>query len=277
MIHRLTAGRREQPFVTINCGSMNEHLLEDELFGHERGAFTNAKTQKHGLLEVADGGTLFFDEVGAMPFGAQAKVLRVVESQAFRRIGGTRDLTVSVRVIAATRKSLAKEVERGGFRGDLLQRLDVFPIGLPPLRGRVSDISALVEHFLRLFGDRMNRTNLALVNASKEILHGYHYPGNVRELRNIIERAIILSPEPEIGPGSILLRPSGGGEGSFFHVELDGSGMPQRYEDVGNAYIDRVLRFTAGNRSMAARLLGLSYPTVMKKLGEHGAARNWRK
>jgi two-component system response regulator AtoC len=275
IIRRLTPGRCEQPFVTIHCGSMNEASLEDELFGHERGAFTNAKTQKRGLLEVADGGTLFFDEIGAMPIGAQAKLLRVVESRAFRRIGGTRDLTVSVRVIASTRKSLAKEVECGGFREDLLHRLDVFPIELPPLRGRVTDISTLADHFLQLFADRMNRPDLSLTDSAKETLYGYDYPGNVRELRNIIERAIILSPEPDIGPGSMLLR--GDTAESFFHVDLDRSGMPQRYEDVGNAYIDRVLRFAAGNRSMAARLLGLSYPTVMKKLGEHAAGRDGRR
>jgi transcriptional regulator with GAF, ATPase, and Fis domain len=221
---------------------------------------------------MADNGTLCFDEVGALSPGAQAKVLSVTESMAFRRIGGTRDLKASARIIAMTKKDLLKEVGRGAFRQDLLHRLDVFPMELPPLRGRAGDVLALAEHFVRLFGERMQRPNLTLANEAKEILLGYPYPGNALELRNIMERAVILTSGTTIEPKAIVLRSERDSSNPFFEIRLDDSGQPPTYETVGNAYIDRIVRFATGNRSQAARLLGLSYPTVIKKLEEHAAA-----
>ncbi len=172
---------------------MPESLLESELFGHERGAFTDAKAQKRGLFEEADGGTLFLDEIGELPAGTQAKLLKVLEEMTFRRLGGTRDLTVSVRVVAATNKDLAGEVRRGTFRLDLYHRLDVFHIRVPPLRDRREDILPLAEHFLGIFGTRMRKPVASLAPETERILLAYDYPGNVRELRNLVERAVILS------------------------------------------------------------------------------------
>jgi transcriptional regulator with GAF, ATPase, and Fis domain len=205
LIARRTIGRKDGPFVEINCASVPESLLESELFGHERGAFTDAKAQKRGLFEEADGGTLLLDEVGEMPMATQAKLLKVLEEMTFRRLGGTRDLSINVRVVAATNKELADEVERGAFRLDLYHRLDVFHIRVPPLRERPEDILPLATHFLARFATRMRKPAARFAPETERLLLGYDYPGNVRELRNVIERAVILSTREVIGDDCIVL------------------------------------------------------------------------
>jgi DNA-binding NtrC family response regulator len=275
LIHGRTPGRRDEPFVEINCASVPENLLESELFGFERGAFTDAKAQKRGLFEAADGGTLFLDEVGEMPLATQAKLLKVLEEMTFRRLGGTRDLTVNVRVVAATNKDLAEEVKRGAFRLDLYHRLDVFHVRLPPLRERREDILPLASHFLAKLAARLRKPAARFTPETERLLLGYDYPGNVRELRNVIERAVILSTGEEIDPTCIVISgPAREGAATvpppFFAAALDESGRPPDLERLERDYIARLLQFTGGNRTQVARLLGVSYPTVAKKIAEYG-------
>jgi two-component system, NtrC family, response regulator AtoC len=278
LIARRTVGRKDGPFVEINCASVPESLLESELFGYERGAFTDAKAQKRGLFEEADGGTLLLDEVGEMPVATQAKLLKVLEEMTFRRLGGTRDLSINVRVVAATNKELADEVERGKFRLDLYHRLDVFHIRVPPLRERPEDILPLAKHFLARFATRMRKPAAKFAPQTERLLLAYDYPGNVRELRNVIERAVILSTEEVIGDDCIVLSgPSrggaaGGGAPSFFSIDVDGAGKPPDLEALERAYIARLLTFAGGNRTAVARLLGVSYPTIAKKIADYGLA-----
>jgi two-component system, NtrC family, response regulator AtoC len=277
LIARRTIGRKDGPFVEINCASVPESLLESELFGHERGAFTDAKTQKRGLFEEADGGTLLLDEVGEMPMATQAKLLKVLEEMTFRRLGGTRDLSINVRVVAATNKELADEVEQGGFRLDLYHRLDVFHIRVPPLRERPEDILPLASHFLARFATRMRKSAVKFAASTERLLLGYDYPGNVRELRNVIERAVILSTREVIDDDCIVLSgPSRAGAaapaGSFFAIDVDASGKPPDLEALERAYIARLLAYAGGNRAAVARLLGVSYPTIAKKIADYGLA-----
>ncbi|HEY3358903.1 MAG TPA: sigma-54 dependent transcriptional regulator [Polyangia bacterium] len=272
-IHNLSPGRSAEPFVEINCASLPENLLESELFGYERGAFTDARQSKRGLFEAADRGTLFLDEVGELTPGTQAKLLKVLEEQVFRRLGGTRDMKVDVRVLAATNKDLVQAVEKGTFRLDLYHRLDVFHLTLPPLRERREDVLPLARLFMRKFARRMGRPVKEFAPAAARILEGYSFPGNVRELRNLIERAIILAGHAEqVGPECIVL--SGGGPapatGAFFAVNLDERKAPPTLADLEKLYITRLLDFAAGNRAQVARLLGVSYPTVAKKISDYG-------
>ena len=273
LIHRRTPGRSAQSFVAMNCASVPEGLLESALFGHERGAFTDAKAQRHGLFEEADGGTLFLDEVAELQPGTQAKLLRVLEETTFRRLGGSHDLTVSVRLIAATNKDLAVQVKQGVFRLDLYHRLDVFHVRLPPLRERPDDIVPLARHFLAIFAGRMAKPAVRFAPEVETILSGYDYPGNVRELRNIVERAAILSTGETVTPPCIMLtsgaRPAAH-SGTFFSVEVASDGQPPPLADLERDYIARLLVFTGGNRSQVARLLGVSYPTVAKKISDYG-------
>ncbi len=273
LIARRTPGRKDGPFVEINCASLPETLLESELFGYERGAFTDAKAQKRGLFEAADGGTLLLDEVGEMPVALQAKLLKVLEELTFRRLGGTRDLSVDVRVIAATNKDLGDEVARGAFRLDLYHRLDVFHIRVPPLRDRREDILPLATHFLEKFAARMRKPAVRFTSATERMLLAYSYPGNVRELRNVIERAVILSSRDEIDTDCIVLSGSGAPAAvpaAFFAVDLDAEGKPPNLGGLERAYIGRLLELTGGNRTAVARLLGVSYPTVAKKISDYG-------
>jgi DNA-binding NtrC family response regulator len=276
LIHRRTPGRADGPFVEINCASVPESLLESELFGYERGAFTDAKGSKRGLFEEADGGTLFLDEVGEMPMGTQAKLLKVLEEMTFRRLGGTRDLSVSVRVVAATNKDLAVEVQRGAFRLDLYHRLDVFHVRVPPLRDRREDILPLATHFLARFAARQRKPAARFSPETERLLLGYDYPGNVRELRNLVERAVILSTGAVIEPAAIVISgptrgaPASEGPRPFFGVELGEGGQPPTLDDLERAYIARLLQLTGGNKTQVARLLGVSFPTVAKKIADYG-------
>jgi DNA-binding NtrC family response regulator len=277
LIHQKTPGRCQQPFIEINCASLPENLLESELFGYEKGAFTDAKAQKRGLFEAADQGTLFLDEIGEMRPGTQAKLLKVLEEMTFRRLGGTRDLKVDLRVIAATNKDLAAEVKRGAFRLDLYHRLDVFHLRLPPLRERRDDIVPLAKKFLAMFASRMKKPKLVLARETERILAAYDYPGNVRELKNLVERAVILSTGETIGPENIVLSgPARDGPetAGFFSVELDDSGQPPSLDRLEALYIAKLLAFAQGNRTQVARLLGVSYPTIAKKIADYGLSKD---
>jgi DNA-binding NtrC family response regulator len=278
LIHQRTAPRSEEPFVEINCASLPEQLLESELFGYERGAFTDAKASKRGLFEAADRGTIFLDEIGELAPGTQAKLLKVLETMSFRRLGGTRDHKVDVRVVAATNKDLSREVQAGRFRLDLYHRLDVFHLSLPSLRERREDILPLARFFLERFAARMGKSLKRLSNEAEQILHRYSYPGNVRELRNLIERAVILEAGQEVSAQSIVItggpgpdRP-GGGHAPFFSIDCSGDGTPPTLVDLERAYIARLLDHAGGNRTQVARLLGVSYPTVAKKIADYGIA-----
>ena len=275
LIHQRTQPRAEEPFVEINCASLPEQLLESELFGYERGAFTDAKGTKRGLFEAADRGTLFLDEIGELTASTQAKLLKVLETMSFRRLGGTRDHKVDVRVVAATNKDLTREVQEGRFRLDLYHRLDVFHLRLPPLRERPVDILPLARFFLERFTTRMGKAIARFSTAAETILSGYSYPGNVRELRNLVERAVILESGSEVSAESIVItgRPlleSGRAAGAFFTIDAAADGTPPTLQDLARAYIARLLDHAGGNRTQVARLLGVSYPTVAKKISDYG-------
>jgi len=196
-VHRLSS-RSHRPFIKLNCAAIPSGLLESELFGHERGAFTGAIAQKMGRFEVADGGTLFLDEVGEIPVELQPKLLRVLQEQEFERLGSSRTIKVDVRLVAATNRDLVRMVQEQRFRDDLYYRLNVFPMHVPPLRDRPEDIPALVQYFVERFGRRMNRHIEGIPNEAVAAMQRYAWPGNVRELANLIERAMILSPGPTL-------------------------------------------------------------------------------
>ena len=195
-IHQSSA-RADKPFITINCGAIPENLLESELFGYEKGAFTGAVTQKRGLFELANEGTLFLDEIGELPFNLQAKLLRVLQEQTFVRVGGTKEIKVNFRLIAATNRNLYEEMKKGKFREDLYYRLNVIPIRIPPLRERKDDVFALIQYYVRHFNEKYHLSKTFSNSALKQ-LQKYHWPGNVRELKNIVERLIVLTENDKI-------------------------------------------------------------------------------
>jgi len=271
-IHEQTPGRSGEAFVELNCAAIAEGLLESELFGHERGAFTDAKESKRGLLELADGGTLFLDEIGELTPALQTKLLRVLESMRFRRVGGTRDLSTDVRVIAATNRNLADEVAANRFRLDLYHRLDVFHLALPALRERREDIGDLARFLLAAIAQRLLKPPPELTPEAEKILRGYAWPGNVRELRNVLERAVILEPGPAVTAGSLQLGSVGARrDASFFSAELI-DGRPPTLAELEKLYLEKLLAHAGGNRTQVARLLDVSYPTVAKKISDYGIA-----
>jgi len=261
--------RADNPLVTINCAALQETLLESELFGHEKGAFTSAVTSKPGLFEVADGGTLFIDEICEMSGGIQAKLLRVLEDGRFRRVGSTKEIKTDVRVLAATNRNLAKEVEAKRFRDDLYFRLNVITIHIPPLRERREDIPLLAQHFLSL-GARGPRT---IEPDAMEALINYHWPGNVRELANVIERAKILADGPTITLHDLppaIAQPAG------TSVTVPSAAIYSRpseevsLEQLEREHIVRVLEAKGGNKARAARALGISRRRLYRLLDKHG-------
>jgi two-component system response regulator AtoC len=278
LIHLKTQRRGAEPFVELNCAAVPEQLLESELFGHEPGAFTDAKRARVGLLEQAENGTLFLDEIGDMPLATQAKLLKVLETQAFRRLGGTRDRTANVRFIAATHHDLQDAVKRGTFRLDLFHRLDVFRIQVPPLRERRDDVLPLAQTFLEEFAARTGKAIKSLAPDAEQRLSRYDFPGNVRELRNLIERAVILETGQVLSGESILLpaaQPSRAGEAEPPQAEPVGPSRaewgdpPPSLEQVERQYIEQLLARANGNRSQVARWMGVSYPTVVKKIADY--------
>ena len=253
------SARADEAFMEITCTAMPETLLESELFGHERGAFTDARAQKKGLLEVAHGGTLFLDEIGDMTPALQAKLLRVLEERRFRRVGGTKDIAVDIRVVAATNKDLRAAVEQGAFRKDLYYRLQVVTLTIPPLRERAEDIVPLVLHFLGHFSREFRKPAAKLSPACESLLIGYEWPGNVRELRNVVERAMILAESGELQCSD--LPPEIAGRASGTTREAPRFSLPPGgvvLEDVEREFVRQALDLTRGNQTRAARLLGLT-------------------
>lgn len=251
------------PLVEINSASLSESLLESELFGHEKGAFTDASKQKAGLFELAADGTIFLDEVAEMPLSIQAKLLKVLDAKKFRRVGGVVDITTNARFIGATNRDLVTMVKKGLFREDLYYRINVMPITIPPLRERGKDAVILAEHFARLLGTKMNKGEITVSPAALELIADYQWPGNIRELKNIIERAIIFTPAHEIFPEHLPL-------------ELRKSPAPPVFtgsckkilslRQAEEQYISQVLQITGNNHSRTATLLGISRSTLLAKL-----------
>jgi DNA-binding NtrC family response regulator len=261
--------RAELPFVNITCSALTETLLESELFGHERGAFTDAKTQKKGLLEVADGGTVFLDEIGEMGTAMQVKLLRFLEEKAFKRVGGTRDIQVEVRIIAATNRNLEEAVREGRFREDLFYRLKVIPIRLPSLRERRDDIPILIQHFLDHFNQEFRKSTTGVSPEAMARMTGYAWPGNVRELRNVIERIMILEDKERIEFDDLpaALRSGTAVEAGTPSPVAVGS---MTLEEMEKAAIGQALEQSGQNQVRAAKLLGISRDTLryrMKKFG----------
>jgi transcriptional regulator with PAS, ATPase and Fis domain len=260
-IHRASA-RANGPFIAINCAALPEQLLESELFGHERGAFTGAQHSKPGQIELAAGGVLFLDEVSEMSPSAQAKFLRVLQEREFQRLGGTRTMKANVRVIAATNRDLAKAIERGDFREDLFYRLQVFDITLPPLRERRADVLPLAEAFLDEIGQQFGRPPAGLTHEAKDALLAYHWPGNVRELRNALERAAIRCDGGLITADHLSLN---GHRGPL----LDGRLHTMDLNAVERELIVQALTECGGNKSRAAARLGISRTQLYVRLRKH--------
>jgi DNA-binding NtrC family response regulator len=266
--------RADKPFMNITCTAISKNLLESELMGHERGAFTDAKTAKKGLLELADGGTVFLDEMGSLPMSLQSKLLRFLEDKSFKRVGGTRDITVDVRVIASTNRDLKAAVEEGTFRGDLYYRLNVVPLTLPPLRERKEDIPLLVNHFIDMFNREFRKRVREISAEAMEMLMAYHWPGNVRELKNMIERAIILSSTDVLSPEdfpSDLREPRGAPAVQDGTVTLPPQGL--KLEEVERSLVLQALERCGWNQTQAGKLLGLNRDQVRYRIEKYGLQR----
>jgi len=277
------SSRAERPFVAINCAALPGTLIESELFGYEKGAFTDAKARKEGLFEQAEGGTLFLDEIGELELSLQAKLLRGLEEGSFRRVGGLKDLPLDVRVIAASNRDLKTEGEAGRFRADLFYRLSVIQIDIPPLRERGDDVRVLAEHYMSSFRNRLRKNINSITPAALAAFRNYEWPGNVRELRNVIERAMILEDDDEI-TAKYLPRGLAGESFSASEFRSDGSRTREGFrlpsqglslEDVEMSLVRQALEQSGGNQTRAAELLGISRDQLryrMKKLEEERSA-----
>jgi two-component system, NtrC family, response regulator AtoC len=247
--------RASKPFMNITCSALPENLLESELFGHERGAFTGADRQKRGLLESADGGTVFLDEIGEMVPGLQAKILRFLEEKSFKRVGGSIDLHVDVRVVAATNRKLENEVREGRFREDLYYRLNVLPIELPPLRARPGDIPLLVNYYVDTYNREFRKKVRGVEPNAMEALKTYGWPGNVRELRNVVERAMLLADEPMLALGDVPVAAAGLARLTE-QVDLPAGGID--LEQLERSLVVQALERSGWNQTKAAGMLGLN-------------------
>ena len=256
--------RRDKPMVSLNCGALPENLLESELFGHMRGAFTGADTNKKGLLEVAERGTVFLDEIGEMSPVLQVKLLRVLQERRFRRVGGLEELQADIRVIAATNQDLTRAITEGRFREDLYYRINVIPITLPPLRERREDIQLLAEHFVAKYTEQMEKEITGISHEAMELLVRHDWPGNIRELENVIERAVALEPTPAILPdslppairGDMPLRATAGAVESLPESGFD---LEAHVKQIERGYIAEALKRAGGVQVKAAELLGMSF------------------
>jgi DNA-binding NtrC family response regulator len=271
VIHYQSA-RAEKPFMEINCTALPDTLVESELFGHEKGAFTDAKAMKMGLFEMADGGTAFLDEIGDMQPSTQAKLLKVIENKSFKRIGGTKDIEVDVRIIAATNKDMADEVRKGRFREDLFYRLKVIPITLPPLRERNSDILHLSRFFIDSFNLEFKKNVRGLAKETEKCFLEYYWPGNVRELKNVIERAMILESAEYILSEHLPIELTTGevqpGTMGDLEMKIPPGGID--IESVEKELIRQALDTTRGNQTRAAKLLNLSRDTLRYRMQKFG-------
>jgi two-component system response regulator PilR (NtrC family) len=258
--------RRDKPMVSLNCGAMPETLLESELFGHMRGAFTGADANKKGLLEVAEKGTIFLDEIAEMSPVMQVKLLRVLQERRFRRVGGLEELQADIRVIAATNQDLGKAVADGRFREDLFYRINVIPIVLPPLRERREDIPLLAEHFLAKYAAQMDKPVTAIARPAMELLLKHDWPGNIRELENVIERAVAFEGTPSVQPESLppavrggLARSSAIAASGQEVLPAEGLDLEARVQQIERGYIAQALERANGVQVKAAELLGMSF------------------
>jgi two-component system response regulator PilR (NtrC family) len=277
-IHR-ESPRKEKPIVVINCAGIPENLIESELFGYKKGAFTGAATDKEGLFEAADGGTVFFDEVGELPPAIQVKLLRVIQERTFVAVGGTEEKSVDVRFISATNKELEEEVIEGRFREDLFFRLNVIHIAMPPLRERDGDLPLLAQHFLEKYALELDKDVKKISAYAMEILRQYPFPGNVRELENIIERSVALEASNIVLPESLTLSDfrRGPTPENRRRTDLTTSGieLDKVIADVERDYILKAMEMARGSKQKAAQLLGVSMRSLryrLDKLGLHGSS-----
>jgi two-component system, NtrC family, response regulator AtoC len=269
------SNRSQNPFMPVNCGAIPENLLESELFGHAKGAFTDAIRTKKGLFEEADGGTLFLDEIGDLPGQLQVKLLRVLQDGEIRRVGETKPIQIDVRIVAATVKDLPKEVNEGRFREDLFYRLNVLPLHIPPLRERKEDIPLLIQHFIGKYNQAMNKNVKDIDHKAMETLMSYKWYGNVRELENTIERAIVLSEKNNIEPENLPI------EIQNFKEEFQLETLPEEEYSIKKAskslelnLIKKALKKTKGNHTHAARLLEISHRALLYKIKEYEIVEN---
>ncbi|MBA2502430.1 MAG: sigma-54-dependent Fis family transcriptional regulator [Pyrinomonadaceae bacterium] len=279
-IHERSA-RRRTPMLTVNCGALPENLFESEFFGYEKGAFTGASNLKRGLIEAADGSTLFLDEIGEMPMNAQVKLLHFLESGTFRRVGATRDRSTDVRIITATNRRLVEDVEANRFRADLFYRLNVIGLHVPPLRERPEDIATLADYFLKLFRARFSKPALNLTDEARAALAAYHWPGNVRELRNSLERAAALATTdtidhtqmPLAADTTSLIAERAAAITTSFEIQnsSDQTSTAVTLDELERQHIMRVLAEQNGNRERAAALLGISARTLYRKIRDYEA------
>jgi transcriptional regulator with GAF, ATPase, and Fis domain len=258
-IHQLSP-RATKPYIALNCAALPESLIENELFGHERGAFTGADTRRAGKFELANGGTVFLDEIGELPLGVQGKLLRVIEDKMVQRLGSSADLKVDVRLIAATNRDLEQAVKDNAFRSDLYYRLAVIPLRIPSLRERGDDVLVLADYFLDRFQRELRKPHLALSAAAKATLKSHSWPGNVRELQNVIERAAILN-DRELSPKDLGMPVE---RSSAAAAAADSSAPNERDQ------LESVLRECKWNKNAAAEKLGISYKTLLNKIHAHG-------
>jgi len=272
--------RHDKPFVVVNCVALSEHLLESELFGHEKGAFTGAHQAKKGKFEAANGGTVFLDEIGDMPLSLQTKLLRVLQDHEFERVGGTRPLSSDIRVLAATNRDLDETVRAGRFRADLFYRLNVIRIVLPPLRDRKEDIPALAQHFMARYAAETKRPVRRIAAEAMDLLARYHWPGNVRELANTMERAVVLCAGETITAADLALPGTPPPSRSHDPVPAeDGEGFHEQVDTYRRQVLVGALRRANGNHTQAAKLLGLNRTYLLRLLqklhipeeGENGA------
>ena len=266
--------RRGKPFVAINCGAIPENLIESELFGHKKGSFTDATRDKRGLLEEANGGTIFLDEIGEMPLHLQVKLLRALQEQQIRRVGDEQHISIDIRVIAATLRDLEQDILKGRFRDDLFYRLNVVSIHIPPLRDRPEDIPLLVEHFMTKHGKRLGLPTRSFSSEAMQVLMGYPWKGNVRELENCVERALVLSDTDVIDPSVFPdhVRPKGQAQPQNAAPIASGQGLSikQQTKALEIDLIQRALTRTGGNRTKAAKVLEISHRALLYKLKEYG-------
>ena len=258
--------RSKKPLVPVNCGGIPENLLESELFGYIKGAFTGADRNKKGLFQEADGGTIFLDEIGELPLSLQVKLLRVLQENEIRPVGGSKTMKVDVRIIAATAKNLEDEVRQGTFREDLFYRLNVLSIKLPPLKDRPEDIPLLSQHFINKFNISLDKDIKGITPAALSLLLKHNWPGNVRELENVIERAMVLSEEPNLLPDNFPLKPGSETETNTLDGLFEGYSLKEAQKVLEKQFITRALRATNGNRTQAAQLLEISHPSLLSKI-----------